>query len=63
MSQSKPAAAAIDPAPVGAVRLTNIPASLRAALAICVVATVVTGVLPGLVGEVSDTVGLVVALP
>jgi NADH-quinone oxidoreductase subunit N len=52
-----------EPAPEGAVRSTSIPVSLRAALAICVVATVVTGVLPGLVGEVSETVGLVVAAP
>jgi NADH-quinone oxidoreductase subunit N len=44
------------------VRSTNIPVAVRAAIGLCAIATLVTGVLPGLVGHVTDTVGLL-ALP
>jgi NADH:ubiquinone oxidoreductase subunit 2 (subunit N) len=44
------------------VRSTNIPVAVRAAIGLCVIATLVTGILPGLVGHVTDTVGFL-ALP
>lgn len=46
----------------GAIRSTNIPVSLRTAIAICAMATIVTGILPGLVGHVTEHVGFLVAL-
>ncbi len=44
--------------PDGDVSPVQVPVSLRAAIGMCAVATVVVGVLPGLVGHVSETVGL-----
>ncbi len=50
-----------EPAAEGALRSSNVPFSLRSAIALCVIVTVLTGALPGLVGHVTETVGLLAA--
>ena len=47
-----------EPAPDGDVSTVRVPVSLSAAIGLCAVVTVVIGVLPGTVGHVSETVGL-----